>query len=76
MGLTSGESYMLPLTQADLAAATGLSPVHVNRMLQELRGRGLVVLRSRQVTIPDLDALSEIAIFNPAYLHLQAPGHR
>src|SRR5262249_44129774 len=44
-GLTSGTSCEFPLTQADLADATGLSKVHVNRTLQELRAEGLIVLK-------------------------------
>ena len=74
VGLTEGESYPFPLTQIDLAEATGISAVHVNRTLQDLRSRGLVLLRSRQVTIPDFDALASLALFTPTYLHLRGEG--
>src|SRR3954449_4784149 len=46
VGLTNGPAYELPFTQAELADATGLSAVHVNRTLQELRGEGLITLRA------------------------------
>ncbi len=59
-----------PLTQADLAEATGLTPVHVNRMVQELRRDRLIEWSGRTLTILDLDALCEVAQFAPAYLHL------
>jgi hypothetical protein len=53
-----------------LAEATGLTLVHLNRTLQELRAANLVVLKSRTLTIPDLEALMAAALFNPNYLHL------
>ena len=74
VGLTDGTSCEMPLTQADLAEATGLSPVHVNRTLQELRRLGLIILKDRTLTIPNFDALSDIALFNPNYLHLDHEG--
>jgi DNA-binding IclR family transcriptional regulator len=66
----------LPLTQTDLAEATGLSAVHINRTLQEMRSAGLVILRDHVLTIPDLPALQVAAMFNPAYLHLDHEGHQ
>jgi CRP-like cAMP-binding protein len=70
VGLTQGDACDFPLTQTDLADATGLSVVHVNRTLQELRGAGLIVLRAKSLTIPDLQALQRAALFNLNYLHL------
>jgi CRP-like cAMP-binding protein len=70
VGLTQGSSCELPITQAKFAEATGLTLVHLNRMLQELRAANLVVLKSKTLTIPDLGALMSAALFNPAYLHL------
>jgi CRP-like cAMP-binding protein len=70
VGLTRGPSCDLPVTQAKLAEATGLTLVHLNRTLQELRAANLVVLKSRTLTIPDLEALLAAALFNPNYLHL------
>jgi CRP-like cAMP-binding protein len=68
VGLTDGNSCGLPVTQMDLADATGLSVVHLNRTLQELRATGLIVLRDRMLTINDLDALKGLAMFSPNYL--------
>lgn len=75
VGLTDGDSCELPATQAELGDATGLSTVHVNRTLQDLRARGLVVLKGKTLTIPDLAALQDIALFNANYLHLDHAGH-
>ena len=76
VGLTEGDGCEFPLTQADLAEATGMSTVHVNRTLQELRGRGLLILKGRRLTIPDLDGLMAAGLFNPNYLHLGHDGRR
>lgn len=72
--LTDGTSCEFPITQTDIAEATGLTPVHVNRMLQELRAQGLIDLASRRLTIPDLSALMDAAMFNTNYLHLDQVG--
>lgn len=74
VGLTRGDSCDLPLTQADLAEAMGLSTVHVNRTLQQLRGAGLIVLKGGVLTIPNLRALQAASLFNPNYLHLDREG--
>jgi CRP-like cAMP-binding protein len=72
VGLTDGLEYELPLTQADLADALGLSLVHVNRVLQHLRGTGLIAYRNRSVSILDWDGLRRVGQFDEAYLHLGA----
>lgn len=69
VGMVDGNSCAFPVTQMDLADATGLSVVHLNRTLQELRAAGLIVLRERTLTINDLDALKNTALFSPSYLH-------
>lgn len=74
VGLTSGTGYAFPLTQNDLAEATGLTPVHVNRTLQEMRATGLIVLKERVLEIPDLELLESTALFNPDYLHFGREG--
>jgi len=63
-----------PLTQTDLAEATGLTSIHVNRMLQVLRRDELIELERRQLHIPDVERLMEVAMFNPDYLHLDHEG--
>src|SRR5690242_16256966 len=57
-GLAEGDSYEFPLTQSELSECLGLTTVHVNRTLQELRRLGLVEVENRRVTILDLPALS------------------
>jgi CRP-like cAMP-binding protein len=69
VGLTNGFSCNFPPTQYDIADATGLTSVHVNRSIQELRRHGLVVIDKQTLTIPDMLALQQAALFNPEYLH-------
>ena len=70
VGLNQGNSCTLPLTQVELAETLGLSSVHVNRTLQELRRQKLITLEGGTLTIQDLEALKEMSFFNPDYLHL------
>jgi CRP-like cAMP-binding protein len=70
VGLTRGKRCELPLTQTELGEAMGLSAVHVNRTVQELRRLGLISLEGRELTIHDLPMLEAAALFSPAYLHL------
>ena len=76
VGLAHNGACEFPVTQTDLADATGLSAVHANRTLQELRGRGLIVLRDKVLTVPDLRALQDAAGFDPNYLHLDREGRQ
>ena len=62
------DRYPFPLTQAELADALGLSIVHVNRVLQRLRGEGLIELASNALTILNWSALRKTAGFDPSYL--------
>lgn len=71
VGLTNDTSCEFPITQADLGDAMGLSTVHINRTLKELRAAGLIRLRGRQLTIPDFSALQTTSLFDPAYLHYE-----
>jgi CRP-like cAMP-binding protein len=70
VGLAADGTCKLPLTQAHLSAATGLSAVHLNRTLQVLRQRGLLAFAGGRLTIPDRQALAEVARFRPDYLYL------
>lgn len=70
VGLTDGHRFDFPITQIELADATGLSAVHVNRVLQQLRADSLITWHGQTVTILDYDALAALAEFDPAYLHL------
>lgn len=71
VGLVSNNSYDLPITQMDLADTLGLSSVHMNRSLQELRRMGLIELTNRRLTILDMPQLKAIAEFNAYYLQLE-----
>ncbi len=70
VGLATENSYEFPVTQAELADTLGISTVHVNRMLQQLRKDGLLTLQGNCLTITDVDGLKGFAEFNPNYLHL------
>jgi len=72
--LTDGHSCDVPITQAELGDALGLSMVHVNRTLQNLRAAKLVIFKGKTLTIPDLKALQAAALFNANYLHLDREG--
>lgn len=70
-GLTTGNQCAMPLTQIDLADIAGLTPVHVNRTLQDMRHMGLIELRSKWLRVPDLNKLRQAALFQDRYLHLR-----
>ena len=72
IGLTNGRAFTLPLTQIELGDSLGLSPVHVNRILQEFRKHGLIVLERHRLNIVDLSGLQVIAEFNDAYLNFES----
>ena len=69
-GVVDDDNFEFPITQADLADATGLTPVHVNRMLQELREQGLIATEGKRWTVLDLAGLRKAAQFDANYLHL------
>jgi len=70
--LVSGNGFDFPVTQAELGDTLGLSAVHVNRTLQDMRRERLVRLAGRRLTVLNHEALSTIAMFNPDYLRLNA----
>ena len=69
VGLASGNSVSLPLTQNDIAEATTMSVVHANRTLQELRRMKLIEFKSRTLTILNWEQLTKVGVFNQRYLH-------
>jgi CRP-like cAMP-binding protein len=73
VALNRGDCVDFPLTQNDLADAAGLTAVHVNRTLQQIRAEGLIVLRDRTLRVPNLAALERAALFTPDYLKLAIP---
>ena len=71
VGRTRDNGYEFPLTQRELSECLGLTVVHANRTLQELRRRGLVELENRHLKILDRRGLEGLAEFDPAYLYLE-----
>jgi CRP-like cAMP-binding protein len=70
VGRARPDGYELPLTQRELAECLGLTVVHANRTIQELRRRNLVEFENRQLTILDRRGLEGLAEFDPSYLYL------
>ena len=64
IGRAPGNSCQMPLTQVDLADIVGLTPIHVNRVLKELRERRLVEMRDRCMVLPDPVRVHQIAAGN------------
>lgn len=73
VGLGSRAGYACPLSQYLLADALGLSAVHVNRVLRQLREAGMVTFRDGFVAFDDYDRLTNFAQFDPAYLDQSGP---
>ena len=69
IGAGDGGAYDFPLTQEQLADATGLTAVHTNRTLQSLRKDGLIQLSARSLSVLDWERLKEVADFDELYLH-------
>jgi CRP-like cAMP-binding protein len=71
-GLSDDARYELPMTQDQLADATGLTPVHVNRSLRALEREGLIVRTTpRAISIGDWRKLAEAGDFDSNYLHMR-----
>ncbi len=62
----------LPITQSEFADALGVTTVHVNRVLQQMRADGLIETKGTQLKIPDWDKLKQVGEFDPTYLHLES----
>jgi CRP-like cAMP-binding protein len=69
VGLQTGNTVPLPLTQAEVGDALGLSTVHVNRTVQELRAENLLEWEKGVLTVLDWDGLRHTGEFDPNYLH-------
>jgi CRP-like cAMP-binding protein len=69
-GRTEGQTFIFPLSQSELADCLGVSAVHANRVLQELRATQVLAWRGRHVEIRDWEALQALAEFDPVYLNL------
>ena len=73
-GRTEGSRFPLPLTQAELGDICGISAVHVNRVLRDLREAGLCTLQGSTVEVHDLAGLNAMGRFEPDYLFLPWEG--
>lgn len=73
VGLGTKEGYACPMSQDMLADALGLTAVHINRVLRQLREKGLLTYRNGQVTFDDFDRLVKLAAFDTAYLDQDGP---
>jgi CRP-like cAMP-binding protein len=71
VGLVEDHACDLPITQGEFADAIGVSTVHVNRVLQELRADNLIELKGDRLTILDWERLKQVGDFDPTYLHLE-----
>jgi CRP-like cAMP-binding protein len=74
VGLCEDDSCELPMTQTELGDAMGLSTVHINRTLQELRRDKLITLKGGKLRVLDWEGLTKAGDFNPNYLHLRDRG--
>ena len=70
--------FPLPLTQRDLGQICGLTPVHVNRVMKDLREGGCCTLRNGCLIVHDRDRLAAVGDFDPANLFLPEgmPGRK
>lgn len=70
IGATTDDSFPFPLTQEEISDALGMTPVHVNRMLQQLRAQGLIDLKGKTLSVLDTKGLQRVAQYDSSYLHL------
>lgn len=70
-GLSDGKRFALGLTQGDISEVCGITSVHVNRVLRQLREDGLCIFRSSLVEILDVVGLARRGQFDPAYLYIE-----
>jgi CRP-like cAMP-binding protein len=69
IGLTTEPTFALPLSQLMLADSLGMTPVHLNRVLKELRLRKAMTLKRSSLELTDVPMLIQIAGFDENYLH-------
>jgi len=71
VGLAEDHACDLPITQSEFADALGMTTVHINRIMQQLRGTGLIQTQGTRLTVPDWEKLKEAGEFDATYLHLK-----
>lgn len=67
-------SFYCPLTQYQLADALGLTPIHLNRMLRDLREEGLILFRSNRVEILDRKRVAALAQYDGEFMRMSVFG--
>ncbi len=70
VGLATDNSFVLPLTQRQLADTLAMTGVHLNRIVRQLRLDGMITLKGHTITIPDVERLKSFSDFKENYLHL------
>ena len=70
VGLAEENGFILPMTQTELGHATGMSAVHVNRSMQELRAAGLIASEGQFLRILDWPQLQKVGGYESRYLHM------
>lgn len=75
IGRSDGRKFEMPITQSDLADAVGLSAVHTNRSMQQLRESRLISSIGRTFVIENMADLKRISSFDTDYLHPEGPRH-
>jgi CRP-like cAMP-binding protein len=68
-GRATGDTFDMPLTQEQISEALGITPVHANRIIRQLRDDGIVDINRGRVTVLDEAKLAELAQFDDRYLH-------
>ena len=76
IGRGDKKSFLLPITQVDIGEANGLTSVHVNRMIRDLRLQSVATIHAAIVTIHDWGKLASIGEFDPTYMLLDGPAPR
>ncbi len=70
VGLTKDDTFKVQMTQGELADVLGLSAVHINRVVKQLRENGLVKFSQSTMSILNVPALEKLAEFDSAYLEM------
>jgi len=69
IGREAGDTFEMPLTQEQISEALGITPVHANRIIRQLRDDGIVDINRGRVTVLNEAKLAELAQFDDRYLH-------
>ena len=75
VGEVDGTSMEFPFTQEEIGNTIGVSTVHANRMLQDLRNEKLIRQHQKRLQILDLEELQRLAFFDADFLHLRSPNN-